>query len=32
VEKISLDPSLTELKKYVEPIVEAIKAWIKIDF
>ena len=26
VEKISLDPSLTELKKYVEPIVEAIKA------
>ena len=25
VEKISLDPSLTELKKYVEPIVEAIK-------
>jgi len=26
VEKISLDPSLTELKKYVEPIVKAIKA------
>ena len=26
VEKISLDPSLTELKKYVGPIVEAIKA------
>ena len=26
VEKISLDPSLTELKKYIEPIVEAIKA------
>ena len=26
VEKISLDPSLTELKKYVAPIVEAIKA------
>ena len=26
VEKISLDPSLSELKKYVEPIVEAIKA------
>ena len=26
VEKISLDPSLTELKKYVEPIVEAIKS------
>ena len=26
VEKISLDPSLAELKKYVEPIVEAIKA------
>ena len=26
VEKISLDPYLTELKKYVEPIVEAIKA------
>lgn len=25
VEKISLDPTLTELKKYVEPIVEAIK-------
>ena len=25
VEKISLDPSLTELKKYIEPIVEAIK-------
>ena len=26
VEKINLDPSLTELKKYVEPIVGAIKA------
>ena len=32
VEKISLDPSLTKLKKYVEPIVEAIKAWTKNDF